>query len=384
MRQHPWFLLMMLMALSALGLNACSYSFQVLSTPMPPTAMTEQVPVPSTQAPFLTLVPSATPTHIPINADTIGRLTMARSFQLQEVVRGLAFTPDGTALAAAGGNTEDFAIHIWEVESGQNLAYLGGHSNIVWGLAFSPDGQLLASVSNDGTAQIRDWRSGDMLKVLNFPGPVVSVEFSPNGQTLAVGGVDAVQNNIQNAAVWTYAVASWSPVSKFPEFLDITAMAYAPGGEVLVGGGTSRNVQVWRTSDGSTLFTLNHAHQVSKAVISPDGSTVATATCAAFTNTDCTDGAVWLWDLPSGRLLQKLTGFPNMVDGLAFSVDGSSLITGSRDGTLRVYATAGYQPIFETAVPGGVETLAISHDGGWLATGGVNGEVNLWEIVSQP
>jgi len=135
-------------------------------------------------------------------------------------VRSVAFTPDGTALAAAGGNTEDFAIHIWDVASEKPLGILGGHHNIVWDVAFSPDGKLLASVSSDGTAQVHDWRNGDVQKILNFPGEVVSVGFSPDGQALAVGGVDTSQNQVQNAAVWTYAVGSWEPLLKFPEFFE--------------------------------------------------------------------------------------------------------------------------------------------------------------------
>jgi WD40 repeat protein len=219
---------------------------------------------------------------------------------------------------------------------------------------------------------------------LDFPGEVVSVSFSPDGQLLAVGGVDEVQNRVQNAAIWIYSVGSWKLLRKFPEYMNISAMAYSPKGGILIGGGTSRNVQVWNASDGASLFTLNHAHQVSKVAISPDGSTVAAATCENVVYPECADGGIWLWDLPSGKLLRKLTGFPNFVENVAFTVDGTSLVATSRDGTIRFYDTSNYQPLSEFASPGGVDALAISPDGRLLGTGNDNGEVYLWKIVPQP
>lgn len=82
--------------------------------------------------------------------------------------------------------------------------------------------------------------------------------------------------------------------------------------------------------------------------------------------------------------MRKLGGFPGMVENLTFSADGSSLIVGSRDGTLRVYATTDYQSVVEVTSPGGIETLALSPDGGLLATGAANGEIRLWKIVYRP
>jgi|GEM_PF-719961 len=388
MQQRKWSLSILVFVLSALVLDACSFSVKVLSTAtvsppsersLPATAM------PTSAAPTPTpVLPSVTPTLISIRADTISMLEVFESFKLGDVVRSVAFTPDGAVLAAAGGNIDDFAVHIWEASSGQSLGTLDGHTGIIWGVAFSPDGQMLASVSSDKTAKIWDWRKRSLLKSLDFPGEVSSVSFSPDGQALAVGGVDEPQNQIQNAAVWTFSVDSWKPVRKFSEYLNVTAMAYSPDGRWLLGGGTSRNVQVWQASDGASLFTFNHAHQVSKAAISPDSSSVATATCETTINTICTEGGVWLWDLRTGRLIQKLKGFPDVVESVAFSVDGSSLIAASRDGTLRVYATSDDQPRFEAASEGGIEALALSPDGGLLATGGGNGEVQLWKIIYRP
>jgi len=84
-------------------------------------------------------------------------------------------------------------------------------------------------------------------------------------------------------------------------------------------------------------------------------------------------------------MTQKLTGFPNVVNSLAFSTDGSALIISSSDGTLRIYSTSDYKQLnFETTSPGGIETLAISPDGGLLATAGVTGEVHLWKVVYHP
>jgi WD40 repeat protein len=381
MRIHRSLSLLIIFMLIALLLNACIFSVEVLSTPTSPP------PTPAQTLLSITLIPpTVTPTLISIRDSTLSMLEIFMNVGAGEILRSAAFTPDSAVLATAGGNNEDFAIHLWDVDNGQPLGTLDGHTGIVWGVAFSPDGQLLASVSSDATAKIWDWRNRTMLRSLDFPGEVVSVGFSPNGQILAVGGVDEPVGDLQNAAIWTYFVDSWNPLLKYPEYWNITALAYSSDGRFLVGGGTSRNVQVWRTSDGTSLFTLNHPHQVLDAAVSPDGSTAATATCQITLGAECTEGAVWLWNLSNGKLIDKdkLRHFPNVVESVAFSVDGSSLIAASRDGTLRVYSTLDYQELFEATPPGGNGILALSPDGGLLATGGANGAVHLWKVVNRP
>jgi WD40 repeat protein len=384
MKRQKWLQLIIGFILTALLLDACTFSIEVLSTATASPPAVIAVSPTLTPAPPTTVVVSETPTLISIRADTIYSLEIFKSFVLEEIVRTLAFTPDGAVLAAAGGNTNDFAIHLWDIPSERVVGVLSGHSNIVWNMAFSPDGKMLVSASSDRTAKIRDWRAGDILKVIEFPGEVVSVSFSPDGQILAVGGVDELQNQVQNASIRTYSTGAWEPLVKFPEYLSIGAMAFSPKGGTLIGGGTSRNVQVWRASDGAALFTLNHAHQVAKVAISPDGSTVATATCEIVVNADCAEGGVWLWDLPTGKLLGKLTGFPDFVEHVAFTADSSSMIAASRDGTLRFYSTADDKLLFAFNSPGGISALAVSPDGGLLATSNVFGEIYLWKIVYRP
>ena len=386
MKKHKYVSLVVIFLISSLLFNACSFKAEILPTATSVSSVSAPVSIPLTDTPIppTSIPPSATPTLISIREGTEYLLENFMTVTEDEDVRSMAFSPDGTVLAAAGGNADDFGVHLWDAATGQLVGVLGGHTDIVWGLAFSPDGKLLASVSRDHTAIIYDLPDGDIIKVLNFPGEAVSVSFSPDGQILAVGGVDEPQGQVGMAAIWTYSVGSWEPSIKYSEYVNVVTMAFSPKGGVLVGGGTSRNVQVWRTSDGASVFTLNHAHQVSKVAISPDGSTVATGTCIDVVNDECSNGGIWLWDLPSGRLLMKLNGFPNFVENLAFSADGSLLIAGSRDGTLRVYATSNYQSTFETNVQGGISAMSLSADSGMLVTGNFGGEVHFWKNVYRP
>jgi len=386
MNQQKLLLSVTLLSISSLLFTACSFTAEILPTytPIPSLSVPISLPATETPPPSTSIPPSATPTLISIREGTEYLLENFMTVTEDEDVRGMAFSPDGTVLAAAGGNADDFNIHLWDTVTGQLVGVLGGHEDIVWGLAFSPDSKLLASVARDHMAIIYDWPGGEMVKVLNFPGEVDSVSFSPDGQILAIGGVDEPQGQIGTAAVWTYSVSSWDPSIKYSEFINVVSMAYSPDGGTLVGGGTSRNVQVWKTDTGASVFTLNHAHQVSKIAISPDGSTVATGTCMEFVNDKCSDGGIWLWDLSSGKLIRKLNGFPDIVENLAFSTDGSLLIAGSLDGTLRVYTTSNYQSTFETIVSGGISAMALSSDGGLLTTGNFSGEVYFWKNVYHP
>jgi len=365
-------------ALVALLLTlACSLTGAPTVTPTaipatPTAAPPTDRPIPPTAVP-----PTPTPLSPVISLDTAGRLSTFMSLRQADPVRALAFSPDGSVLASPAAEAMEFAIQLWELGSGSLLRTLHGNVAIVWDVAFSPDGQLLAAASSDRSARVWDWRAGSLLESLPLPNEVASVTFSPDGQTLAAGGVD----EWPIAAVWTYAVGTWQQQTRLEATWNIPALVYSPDGQSLVGGGTSRNVLVWRMSDGARLFSLYHSGQVTSLAISPDGTTIAAGLCdATDVNQQCTRGAIWLWDLRGGTRIDQLPDFPDWVEAVAYSADGSVLIGGSRDGTLRFYATSDLRPVFVAQSPGGIGALAVSADGRLLASGGGSGEIHVWRV----
>ena len=351
----------------------------------PPTATASPQAATETRVPATPVPASPTPLPPAINAETVAGLSRFMSFADGELVRSLAFSPDGTALAAAVGD-EAGTIRLYEAAYGLPLRTLEGHESIVWGMAFSPDGRFLASASRDFTAKIWDWQSGTLVQSLAFPNEVTAVAFSPDSRTLAVGGVDELPGTaLQDATIWTFAVDTWEPGLEFAEFWNIPDIVFSPDGGLVVGGGISRNVRVWRASDGVLEFILYHSHQAGSIAISPNGSTLATGTCQQSTDTSqCTDGAIWLWDLATGRRIHELTGFPEGVVDVEFSNDGSAVIGGSRDGTLRAYRVSDYELLLATTSsvggsPAAIIAMALSRDGRFLATAG-NGRINLWRV----
>jgi WD40 repeat protein len=72
---------------------------------------------------------------------------VVRRFTVRDCVNGVAFSPDGTLIAAAGG--QEKAILLWDVESGDRLRTLPLDDQSM-AIAFSPDGSLLAAGSFSG------------------------------------------------------------------------------------------------------------------------------------------------------------------------------------------------------------------------------------------
>ncbi len=124
----------------------------------------------------------------PLRIWNVDTRQVVRIFDGKLFIWSVAFSPDGTKIAAVADGT---TVRLWDVATGGMLRIMSGHTDLVHDLAFSPDGNTLVSASADTTIKLWEVASGRELRSLNgHSGIVNSVMFSPDGKVLASGSAD--------------------------------------------------------------------------------------------------------------------------------------------------------------------------------------------------
>lgn len=228
-----------------------------------------------------------------------------------EWVDFLAWSPDGLHLASAGGNT----VRVWD-RQGRGVACLEAFGSTVSGLAWRSDSKALA-VATYGVVQVFALGEDVPTAALIWKSSFVSLAWSPDGRHLAAGTqensvvywrapfgerdplqMSGYASKVKQLAwdhrsrhlatgggeiVTVWDVSGEGPEGRRPQQLAgherrITALAYKPGGDVLVSGGMDGEVCLWnpRASDAG-VRAHSFGEPVEVAAWSANGARLAAA-----------------------------------------------------------------------------------------------------------
>ncbi len=162
-------------------------------------------------------------------------------------VHGLALSPDGRMLAACGYN--DNTIRLWDVTNNKKVRSLKGHTSVIVSVAWSADGRTLVSGSfYDKTIRVWDPAAGKQLRVIQANQEWVGdVALSPDGETVAAGAY-------QDGSIRLFSATTGAELRRIPTPQHtIYALAFSPDGSALASGGWLAGIQLWETITGRPL-----------------------------------------------------------------------------------------------------------------------------------
>src|SRR5262249_25949083 len=287
----------------------------------------------------------------------------------------------------------------WNAQTGQEILLIKGHNGEVQSVAFSPDGTRLASAGS-GTVKVWDaTTSPEALTLRGFTGRVRSVAFSTDGKRLAIGTgiLDAAQRDYVAGQVKVRdAQTGQDLLSLQGHTSSVNSVAFSPDGTRLASAATDRTVKVWDVQTGRELLTFKgHTTAVVSVAFSPDSTRLASCSSNPYGGPSGPGepGEGKGWDARTGPGLLTLQRHKQVGKRVAFSHDGKSLATLSRDQTVKVWDAQTGQEIRTLKVLVAIGgSVAFSPDGKRLASSNnqpgtsvqdrpdYSGQVMMWDV----
>jgi WD40 repeat protein len=371
-----------------LFLAACSSQPGTTPTALPsvtPEPTATQSPVPTetrtpTSSPTVTVTRTPTATTTPrsvIHAGNAGLL--AKAYQNPHPdSRSVVFAPDSTWLLIGSGDASrgNYLVSMWWPDQEQ-MFNLVPASATVWEAAFSPDGRQAAYVADNPGQDIRgyviDVGTKARITTLAGTGTAYSLAYSPDGTRLALGGLGVYPNG----AIWIYDTADWKLITELPvNGQNVLDLVFSPNGRRLYSAGTDGRIRIWDAAEGTLLTNFQKGRQANRIALSPEGSFLASIFCSSSDAFGCAKGGVTVWNTADGKILKT---FADIANAVAFSPDGSLLVTGGNfhDPAIRLRYTANWEVVGEAA--GMAVCIAFSPDGRLLASADYE-DVMIWSI----
>ena len=239
-------------------------------------------------------------------ADTVGTIDTGRP------VTALAVSPDGNLLAYGG---IDGQITIRELSTGRQTTLENKDNAVVFDVAFNPGGDRLASGGVAGVVRVWDrngrevWHanaaaalprpfSDRLALAVGHPGEVLGVAFSPDGNRLATGSIDWDTDKVAPAVgvIQRWDVKAGNPIGA-PVKIGSAVMGLAFSSQsddaaldrVAAGSFDPYTIELWNAADGEQYVFTGHQAQVVSVAVSHRSALIVSGSV---------DGTIRIWPNP--------------------------------------------------------------------------------------
>ncbi len=343
-----------------------------------------------------------------------------KTFSLHQISKSfeipLALSPDGKTLAIEGA--DDYSVELWDTQNGKLKKSLAGDQKYVRGkiivdgntkwkdyptkdvesIAYSHDGSTLAVGSEDEIV-IWDLETSTRKLTLTGEGTFFYLMFSPDGDNIVARSF-STQNEI---AIYMWNIKSaeknnYKPIHIIEDHNhEVFSIAFNPDGKTLVSTHNLEKMKLWDVLNGQ-LKAISNGYklqtQIHSVAISPNAELISGLSVISAKSYNVP--AILFWDAVTGEYLSSLNGHDEKISnsrpygyggGIAFSSDGKTLVSGSIDGTVRLWdmkiAKGKATGKLKTTLKGHTDSVLcidMSPDGRIIASGSSDKTVHLWDV----
>ena len=280
-------------------------------------------------------------------------------------IQKVVITLDGCRIVSSSANV----LHIWDLATGKQLMLLEGHTRAVQGLAVTPDGCHVVSCSYDRTARLWSLSTGEEVMAFDSDFGLQSVTVTPDGCHVVAGSAN------YTICIWSVSTGRVVTVLEGHTF-KVMGVAVTPDGCHVVSASCDKSVRVWDIMAGKeTLALQSHLFIVNSIAVVSDASLLS-----------CCHNVMSTWNPSTGKQIQLFEGHTDTICDVAVFPDGSHVVSGSVDMTLRVWnSETGKEVPFrnpnEKVVHAGhIRSVAVSPDASHVVSGSADKTVRVWSL----
>jgi WD40 repeat protein len=309
-------------------------------------------------------------------------------FRQRQGLTACAFTPDGLTLVCASA---DATLTAWNLASASAAPELRGHTAWVNDCAVSPDGQWLVSASSDGSAKVWDLQATP-----------AAAGAQPHQDWILACAAHPQRAQVVTAS-GDHTLIVWDSLGATPlqtlagHKAGVRACAISGDGEVLASASADKSIRVWQLSTGLPAFALEgHRDWVNGCAFDPTGSLLASVS---------NDRTLRLWDLRSRSRKLAVVAHDHWVNACAISPNGQHVVSAAADGTLKRWPLDFDEALWESWLSGkdrlnaelaalllkplvfrghtaSVNCCAFAPDGSYLLSGSSDRTLRLWNVAT--